>query len=187
MPAGDDHSWRPQLVDSLRHRTACSRARERLGFVEIRRHDGREREEPGHEGFDSIILEQLRAARCDHYGIDDERDWMVSEIVGHDLDQVSREEHSGLRGVDTDVVEDGLELSGDEVRRHLVHGGHAGRVLSRQRHDCAHSMAARGGKRLQVGLDPGAAAGIGPGNSQTTWNGQVRSLRRYEPDQVRRV
>jgi hypothetical protein len=89
---------------------------------------------------------------------------MLSEVVGHDLDQVSREEHSGLRGIDADVAEDGLELRSNELCRHLVHSGHTRGVLGGQRDDRAHSVTAGGRERLQVGLDPGAAAGIRAGN-----------------------
>jgi hypothetical protein len=98
---------------------------------------------------------------------------MLSEVVGHDLDQVSREEHPRLCSVDADVAEDGLELRGDELRRHLVHSGHTRGVLRRQRDDRAHSVTAGGRERLQVGLDPGAAAGVRAGNGKTTWNRHV--------------
>ena len=93
---------------------------------------------------------------------------MAFEVVGNGLDQLTREEHPCLGRVDADVVEDRLELGGDEVRRNFVHRGHTDSVLRRKRNDRAHPVAARGGERLQVGLDPGAPARVGARDRETT-------------------
>ena len=58
---------------------------------------------------------------------------MLLEKVRDRHDQRPREEHSGLHCVDADVVEDGLELRGDELRWQLLNRGDAGRVLRGQR------------------------------------------------------
>ena len=95
---------------------------------------------------------------------------MRVEEVGNGLDQARGEEHPGLRRVDADVVEDRVELRGDELRRQLVDRRDAGRVLRGERHDRAHPVAARGGERLQVGLDARAAARVGRGDGQRAWD-----------------
>ena len=112
---------------------------------------------------------------------------MPAEKVGDGLDQLTREQHPGLRGVDADVGEDRLELCLHELRRNLVHRRHADRVLGRQRDDGAHPVTAGACKRLQIGLDAGAAPGIGARDREATENGYLDSLRRCEPDQVQRV
>ena len=44
--------------------------------------------------------------------------------------------------------------------------GHAQAVLGRERGDDAHAVAAEGHDGLEVGLDAGAPAGIGPGDGE---------------------
>ena len=92
-------------------------------------------------------------------------------------DQLSREQHARLGRVDADVLEDHVDLFADERRRNLVHRGDADGVLRRERDDRAHPVTARRGKRLQVGLNPGSASGVGAGDRETPWN-QLNSLRR---------
>src|SRR5204863_4563855 len=90
--------------------------------------------------------------------------------VSNHLDQRAGKEHPGLRSVDSDVVEDRLELRPNELRRQFVHSRDAGHVLRSQRGDRGHAVAARGRERLQVGLNACAAARIRAGDGQTTWN-----------------
>ena len=90
---------------------------------------------------------------------------MRLEVVRDRLDQRAREEHPGLRRVDADVVEDRVELRAHELRRQLVDRGDADRVLRRQRDEHRRAVRAGGGERLQVGLDAGAAAGVGASRS----------------------
>ena len=86
------------------------------------------------------------------------------------------EEHPGLRRVDADVVEHRLELGADELGRHLVDRRHAAGVLRGQRHDRAHPVAAEARERLQVGLDPGAAARVRAGDREAAGHHWCRRL-----------
>jgi hypothetical protein len=138
--------------------------------VPIRCHDRREREQPRHQLVDRVILEELRAAACDHDRIHDEWHAGVGEVVGNGPDQLRREEHPRLRRIDPDVVEDRLELSADELGRELVHRRNLDRVLRGQRDDRRHPVAAGSRERLQVRLDPRASAGVRPGNGQCSRN-----------------
>ena len=99
-----------------------------------------------------------------------------SEVRGDGFDDRAREQHPGLRCVDADVVEDRFELSGDELRRHLVHRADADRVLRGQRNDGTHPVRATACKRLQVGLDP-AAARVRARDRQTSRNETPRTMR----------
>ena len=164
-----------------------SKPGERDRLVEVRRHDGRERKEPRDQHVDRVLEQQLRARARDHHRIDDERDATLVQEIGDGVDDRFREEHPRLRGVDTDVIEDGVELRADEVARQLVNGGDLLRVLRRQRDERRHAVHAGGGECLQVGLDPGTAARIGRCDRQGARNGRGSSLRRHDPDQVRRV
>jgi hypothetical protein len=92
------------------------------------------------------------------------------EEVRDRLDDRSAEEHSGLRRIDADVVEDRVELRADEVGWDLVDRRHLGRVLRREGDDRAQPVGAEAGERLQVGLDAGAAAGVRGGDRQAAGN-----------------
>jgi hypothetical protein len=137
-----------------------------LGLREVRRHDRGQRKEPADEGLGRVVLQQLGARAGDQDRIDDERNRMTLEEVRDRLDDRAREEHAGLRSVDADVGEDGVQLRADERGRQLVHGGHGGRVLSGQRHEGARAVDACGGEGLHVGLDAGSAAGVGGGDRE---------------------
>ncbi len=238
VAAGDERGRSAELDQPLGQVAArrAGHAGQRLRLGKVRRHDRGEREQAADQRLDGVVLEQLCARACDQHRVDDERNGVALEELRHRLDDRAREEHPGLRRVDADVVEDGLQLRADEVRRQLVHRCHRDRVLGGERDDGARPVRARGGKRLQIGLDAGAAARVGRGNRQHAWNhsapfarhggthgspmrpllrrsfrtnvcaapaGQspappasvrdasslrlLNSLRRYEPDQVRRV
>ena len=78
--------------------------------------------------------------------------------------------HADLHRVDADVVEHGVELRGNEARVRRVNRGDAARVLRGQRRDHARAIGAERGEGLQIGLDAGAAAGIGTGDRQHIGN-----------------
>ena len=90
---------------------------ERLGFLEVRSHDGREWEEPRHERLHRVALQQLCPGACDHDRVDDKRDAPSLEKVRDGVDNGAREEHPCLGSIDADVVMDGVELRANEVRR----------------------------------------------------------------------
>jgi hypothetical protein len=171
VPAGDDHGLRAERVKTAgelgtRSRSAC----ERLGLHQVGRDHGGEREEPGDERVDGVLAEEAGPRAGDHHGVDDERRGMRREILRDGLDDRRGEKHSRLCAVDADVREDRVELSDDELRRHLVDGRDACRVLCGERDDGAHAVTACCRECLQVGLDAGTAAGIRPGDRQTARN-----------------
>jgi DEAD/DEAH box helicase domain-containing protein len=180
VPARHDDRPRPELMDRERELTPLDVIRvgdpdERTCLVEVRRDHRREREEPRDEHRDGVVLEELGARRGNHHRVDDEGNGLIDEEIGDSLDDPRAEEHACLRRVDADVSEDGLELAADEVGRRFVDGADLSRGLSRQRDDRAHAMAAEVRERLEVGLDAGAAAGVGARDREAAWyHGLVR-------------
>jgi hypothetical protein len=165
VAAGDDDGRRAQPVDGFGELSAVGvlgvgHAREGARLVEVRRHDGGQREELADEDGDGVVLKELRAGGGDHHRVDDERDRLLRQEVGDRLDDPCAEQHPRLRGVDPDVVEDRVELRAREGRRRLVNGRDRLRVLGGQRDDGAHPVTAERGERLQVGLDPRAPARV---------------------------
>ena len=188
VPARDDHRRCAELVQPLGELAARAvEAGERDRLVEVRRHDGRERKETRDQRVDRVVEQQLRARARDHHRVDDERHAALMQEVRDGVDDRLREQHPRLRGVDADVVEDGVELRADEVARQLVNGRDLLRVLRGQRDERGRAVHAGGREGLQVGLDPGTAARVGRCDRQGARNGRGSSLRRHDPDQVRRV
>ena len=69
--------------------------------------------------------------------------------------------HADLDRADLEIGKNRVDLRGDEFRRHVVDRGHALGVLRGQGGDHRGAVDAKRGERLEVGLDAGAAAGIG--------------------------
>ena len=169
VAAGDEHGRRAERVQLLGQHAPILGLdlAERLCLVEVRRDDGREREEPRHEGLDRVVLEQLRTAGRDHHRVDDERDAAARARKSATVSMIGREKSMPVFAASTPMSEKtASSCARDELRRHLLHGGHADGVLRGQRHDRAHAEAAGRGERLEVGLDAGAAAGIGARDGQ---------------------
>jgi hypothetical protein len=188
VAARHDDRGSAELVQPLRELAPRAlEAGERDRFVQVRRHDRGERKEAGDERVDRVVEQQLRARARDHHRVDDERHAALVQEVRNGVDDRLREEHPRLCCVDADVVEDRVELRPNEVVRHLVNGGDLLRVLGSQGDDRRRAVHARRGKGLEVGLDPRTAARIGRRDRQGARNGRGSSLRRHDPEQVRRV
>ena len=86
------------------------------------------------------------------------------EPGGHRLDRRGAREHADLHRVDGEVGKHGVDLRGDEVRRHVVDAGDAQRVLRGQRGDHGGAVDAERREGLEVRLDAGAAAEVRAGN-----------------------
>ena len=84
-------------------------------LLKVGRHDRRERKEARDQRVDGVVLQELRTRARDHDRIDDHRDISAGEEVRDHVDQLTREEHPGLRNVHADVVEDSLQLRPHEV------------------------------------------------------------------------
>jgi len=65
--------------------------------------------------------------------------------------------HPDLDGIDLKIAENRVDLRGHEAGGHRMNAADAARVLSGQGRDDGRAVNAERGKRLQVGLDAGAA------------------------------
>ncbi len=88
------------------------------------------------------------------------------QSFGDNLDDLHPPQEAGLDGRRAIVAQHGVDLRGDKFRRQSVNTGHAGAVLGRHGGDGAHAVAAQGRPGLQVGLQPGRAAGVGAGDGK---------------------
>ena len=183
VTSGDYHGGRAECMHGLRDRSpvdilAEGNARQRTGLRQVGRDDDSKRKQAPDQHGDRVLAQQARARRRHHHRIDDQRDRPLREEVRDGLDGRGREQHARLRRVDSDVAEDGLELSEDDVGRHLVDGRHTGRVLRGQGDDRAHAVAAEMRERLQVGLDSGAAARVRAGDREAAGYHESRGYHR---------
>ena len=89
-----------------------------------------------------------------------------SRRVEHRVDRRLVGEHPDLDRVDADVRRDRVDLGDDHLRRDGGDHLDPDRVLRGQRGDRRRPVDAAASERLQVGLDPGAAAGVRAGDRQ---------------------
>lgn len=137
-------------------------AGEDFGFGDVRRDECRQRDEFFFIERDGIVFEQRVSAGGDHDGIDDERGaLMISKEIGNRIHDGSCPEHACLDGVRRNVVVDGFELGFDHGNRRIHDHADACRILRGQGAEAAHAVGAEGGEGLQVGLNTGAAGGVG--------------------------
>jgi len=71
-----------------------------------------------------------------------------------------------LKAADGKVVSAGINLFLDEVDGEQVEGGDAGGVLRGDGGDGGHAVDAEDGEGFEIGLEAGAAAGIGAGDGE---------------------
>ena len=91
--------------------------------------------------------------------------------LGNGVDERGRGYHTDLHRIRVNVGEHGIELLRQKLRRGVKNGGHTSGVLCRQGSNGAHGKHAVGGHGLDIGLNPGAAAGITAGNGQCSFHG----------------
>ena len=132
--------------------------------------------------------EQLRARARDHHRVDDERHRVAARGTPATASITAREKSIPVFAASTPMS----EKTASSCARHELGGSSCTAVTPTV--FCAVSAtiadmpyAPGGGERLQVGLDAGAAAAVGAGDRQCAWNASWHSLRRHDPDQVRRV
>ena len=120
------------------------------------------------QGGLGLAQQQAMAAFGDHHRIDDQRHArrMLPEGGGHGGDHLGAVQHAGLQRIGADVGQHDLDLLGDEGGLDRHDAMHALGILGGQSGDRGGGEGAHGGDRLDVGLDPGPAAGVGTGDDQ---------------------
>ncbi len=86
---------------------------------------------------------------------------MPAHAVGDGAQRRGIVEHAGLGRGDAKILGDGIDLLANELRRHGMNRRHAARILRGQGGEDAGAVDAERGERLEVGLNAGAAGGIG--------------------------
>ena len=86
--------------------------------------------------------------------------------LGNRTHNLGRMQHADLDGVGADVLDDGIDLVAQHLRRHAVDGPHAAGVLRGECGNGGHAVAAQRGNGFQVGLDPGATAAVRTGDGK---------------------
>ena len=121
----------------LRHRLAG----DPCGLVQIRRHQRGEREQAGDQKFDRLVCDE-RIATCRHHDRIEHhmRGLPFQQSRGHRIDRGGLRQHADFHRCHIEIGEQRLDLCSDKVRRHIVNGGHAKRVLRRQRGDYARGI-----------------------------------------------
>ncbi len=144
-----------------------ARAEQGRRFRQIRRDQRRQRDKMAVDGGNGFVFQEPRAGGRNHHRIEHD----VARLVAlqprrHGLDQLGRRQHADLHRRDVEILENGVDLLRDEVRRHGVDGGDALRILRRQRDEDAGAIDLMRREGLEIGLDAGAAARIRAGDGQ---------------------
>ena len=172
MAAGDDDGSAAHLMDLVRRRARVldrsdAAAAQHFGLGDVRGDHRASRQQLRPEHLEPIVVQQASAAFRDHHRVDDhQRQVQFLDRRGNGFDDRRRREHADLGGVQGDVAGDRFDLRRDEVGRQRQHLDHADRVLRGDGGNRARPVDTQGRERLEVGLDPGAAAGVAAGDGQ---------------------
>ena len=141
-------------------------AEERGGFVEIRRDERGEGKKALAAEVDGVGFEQRVAAGGDHDGIDDERDFAVSEKVADGGDDFAGVEHAGFDGGDGEGFETKADLLGDDARLNGLDGADFAGHFGDDAGDGGETVGAERAHGFQVGLRARARAVVGTGDGE---------------------
>lgn len=160
MPALDQHPLRPQRVQGLgrsplRRGIGHVDVHQQPDLVEVRRHQGGQREQLAAQGVQRVGGQQRvtvhgRAHRVDHQR---HRQLQPAPGRGHLGDDGRGRQHAGLGRLDADVAGDRLDLAGHHVGGHLVKAVDPQRVLHGHRGHGDAGVHAQHRHGAQVGLD----------------------------------
>ncbi len=152
---------------------------ENLRFIDVGGDQAGERDEsPGDRSLRVRFQQSVTGGR-DHDGIEHVVGKLVArDAVGDGFDQLGGTEHSRLYPLRRKVFRQGVELGRHERGRHGLPGANAPGVLRRHGTDDARTEHAELMERLQVGLDPGPAPRVGPGDRKGDSHGGGAAARR---------
>ena len=177
MAAGDDNStWTEveqgsrelEIVCELFEAPAGGR-QEGARLRKVRGQDRRERYELTDQGHDSVRVEQLAAGARGEHRVEHDRytGQARTECRSDRLDRCRRCQHADLDRINPDVVDHCLDLRAHDRGRNDVNRTDPARVLRGHGRDRDRAVHAAARERLEVGLDAGAAAGVGTGDRES--------------------
>ena len=136
-----------------------------------------QRQQLRRQGVDGVVPQELCAGGGHHDGVHHHALRAIpAQLLRDDGNQRCRGDHADLHRVGGDVREHGVQLLRQEVGGGLQDVCDAGGVLGRQGRDRAGGEYAVGGHGLDVGLDPGASAGIASSNGQCCFHDDLSFL-----------
>ena len=160
--------------------TGSSSPVRRRKFGQVGRGDGRNVHQLAERG-DGRIVRQRRAAGRDHDRIEHDRHALPA-LASRRSAMCSAAKALPIMPILTAStpmsLDDRVDLREDHFGRHRMDRGDAQRVLGGDGGDRGHRMAAEHGDGLDIGLDAGPAAGVGPGDDQDARN---RGHRHFAP------
>jgi len=135
-------------------------------FFQIRGDQEGMREQSGRQDLDGVRLKQARAMLADGNRIDNQRALEPSGDIAYRFDDLAIAQRSGFHGRRWHVFQDGQDLFSQQIGRDAFDAPHADAVLDGEQSDASLAVDAKLMKSFEVGLDSGAAARIGSGNTQ---------------------
>src|SRR6266851_3698567 len=166
VPAGDDHGRRAHVLNPSRGLARLlsrsnAPAAQRFGFGDVRRHGARERHQLHAQRLHAVGVQQPLPARRGEHGIHhDQRQLQFLDGCRHRFDDRGRGEHADLRRMESEIAGDRFDLGRHEVGRERRHGLDTFRALDGDGSDRARAVQTERRKRLEIGLNAGAAAGV---------------------------
>ena len=159
---------RQVLGDELLVARAGDRAsREGFGLADVGRDDRGEPEEAPGERRDGVVGDELGARGRHHHGVHHDVGGVPAlQAIGDGLDDGRLRDHADLHRCRRDVLEDGVDLGGHELRRRVEHRAHPEGVLRGEGGDGGLGEQAVRRDGLDIRLDARAAAGIGSGDGE---------------------
>ena len=140
---------------------------EHLRLGDVGREKIGQREEDPCQSFHRVIGQKPGPAGGHHDRVHDEFLRLIeAQPFGDGFDQRSGGDHPDLHRVWPQVGEDTVQLQREKIGGDLIDPLDAGRILGRQSRDRAHGKYAVHGHGLDIGLDPGASAGVASGDRQ---------------------
>ncbi len=119
------------------------------------------------QGLLGLLADQRHPPFGHHDRIDDEpRDPVLTDLPGHDADDLRIGQHPRLGRVNAKIPGHGIELGGHELRGYLVDALDPEGVLGCERRHDTHPESAEDRDRFEVRLDPRPAAGIRSGDRE---------------------
>ena len=135
---------------------------EGLGLRDVGRDEIGQRQEAGAQDADGALREEAGARLGHHHGVDDHVARAVALQGGGDRpDARGVDEHADLDGAGLEVGEDGVDLLRQEPRGKGLDRQDSPAVLGRPGRQRGSPVDAVRRERQEVGLDSGAAAGVG--------------------------
>src|SRR5271165_342741 len=144
------------------------RAAQDLGFRQVRRDNLTPRDQQQLHRLDRARLQQPGTTLSHHHRVDDKR-YRRSTLPQHRsyrLDYRCIVQHAGLDHVGANIVEHHLDLPADELWRYRQNSEDALGILRGKRGYRGCGIGIKHRHSLDVGLDAGAAPGIGTGDDQ---------------------